>query len=208
MLYLSVETQDIEDVLAKCADIDEFKMSDLCKPGILEEIKDFETFCPSIIAFEIPDDVMKMLPKLLQYDKGMVFNRLWEIAGQATVRRQGKALSLEEVIEHVWEPVFTHWSTVQQRLIAGTIQFSEFGRYFGRLEPKTLEREIDYFVTDDNNGWVQERIEQWNEYSQIKNCIEGASVILEVVESYELQGDFGPIKLITSVVSILVCCES
>ncbi|KAJ8314906.1 hypothetical protein KUTeg_007056 [Tegillarca granosa] len=193
---------DVQDFINMCHRFAEYKMSDLCKPGILEEIKDFEEFCPSITAFEIPDDVMKMLPKLLQYDKGMVFNRMWEATGHGAAKRHGKHLSLEEVIEHVSEPVFSHWSNVQERLIAGSIMFTEFEKHFGRLDSNFLKREIDFFVTDGNNSWVQERIKQWEQYKLIRNCIDGAHVILEVVDSYELQGDFGPIKLIASVVNL------
>jgi hypothetical protein len=58
---------------------------------------------------------------------------------------------------------------------------------------------------DDNDKWVDKRLDQIQKYRNLKECMFGAEVILEVVETFELKGNFKQIRDIQMVNFLFFC---
>jgi hypothetical protein len=58
--------------------------------------------------------------------------------------------------------------------------------------------------SDNKINWIQERIDQMNKYRNLQNCLDGASVIMDVVEEFELEGDFKAIEEILKLVRFYI----
>jgi hypothetical protein len=75
---------------------------------------------------------------------------------------------------------------------------------------KTLKREfllLEGLESDNKIDWIQERTDQMNKYRNLQNCLDGASVIMDVVEEFELEGDFKAIEEMFFLVSSQFCCH-
>jgi len=67
-----------------------------------------------------------------------------------------------------------------------------------------LHLEFNLMSRGEDREWIDERLAQIHQYRELQGCVEGARAILNVVDYYELKGDFHPIKLITNVVRKLI----
>ena len=101
----------------------------------------------------------------------------------------------------VWEPVANQWKTICQKLRRGDILFSEFENFFGKTELENLRNELILLERNGDTRWVDERLDQIEKYRNLRSCAFGAEAILEVVEAFELKGDFNQIKEIQQYVS-------
>jgi hypothetical protein len=70
-----------------------------------------------------------------------------------------------------------------------------------------LKREfllLEGVESDNKIHWIQERIDQMNKYRNLQNCLDGASVIMDVVEEFELEGNFKAIEQILKLVRFYI----
>jgi hypothetical protein len=67
-----------------------------------------------------------------------------------------------------------------------------------------LKREfllLEGVESDEEIHWIQERIDQMNKYRNLQNCLD---VIMEVVEEFELKGNFNAIEQILKLVRFYI----
>ncbi|CAG2252472.1 RNF213 [Mytilus edulis] len=100
---------------------------------------------------------------------------------------------LPKIIEHC--KALEQWRTLSKKLRSGDMHFSEFDKWFKTKDRSTLKKE--FFVLFDNDGddsWIKERLDQIERHGNIRNYLYGAKAIMEVVDAFNLKGDFNQIK--------------
>ena len=127
--------------------------------------------------------------------------KMWEKKGKKCVDdKQGEPLTTDEVISMVWEPVYKNLQTISKQIRDGTMLFTEFQKHFGKLNDDFLLKELENFAVDGDSGWIKKRMEQIIEHRTVQQCVQGALVIMDVVKTYELEGNFQQISLIVEMV--------
>ena len=93
-------------------------------------------------------------------------------------------------------------------MIDGTISLAETEKVFrmfqadgGSYRYPEISEELRKLGDGGPGKWVDERIEQFNCFIAIKEHIKAASMLLRVREAYGIEGDFGDIEKIRSLVS-------
>lgn len=129
--------------------------------------------------------------------------KLWAKKGNSCVNERGKEpLTVEEVLEKVWEPVSRSLHGIKKRICDGTMLFTEFERLFGELHQDNLVKELEHLSEENDRDWIDERMRQVQEHRSVQQCVEGATVIQNVVKAYELEGNFEQMNMIIDMVCI------
>lgn len=130
--------------------------------------------------------------------------KLWERRGKKCVDdMEGVPLTTDEVLSLVWEPVYENLQAITKRIKDGTMLFSEFQKHFGSMPDEHLIKELGHFSADGDKEWIKKRMEQIQQHRMVKQCVNGAHVIMNVVETYGLEGDFQQMNLIVEMVCVL-----
>ncbi|KAK3096790.1 hypothetical protein FSP39_003301 [Pinctada imbricata] len=200
--HIHVDTSDLEKSIRKLEKMDEMRVCDLCTPGALDKIQNLNDYEPTITYFRIGEEILSELPLFLRCFKGMVFMGIWGKTGERAVRNRDEPLSVEEMMEGVWQPAHEEWTNLGEKIRTGNITFREFYKHFKDYENSIIKRELRPFIVGDQNivRWIDERLEQVDYQRVLEKCVDGARIILDVVETYDLQGDFSQIVLIEQMV--------
>lgn len=138
--------------------------------------------------------------KCFRLSEGLLFLNLWIKQGQKEVAMKQGPLTINEVIENVWQKVYKHWTSLVREIAFGDITFKEFQQHFKNIPNDKLEEQLLHLSMTSSNHWIKERLRQFNQYKILEQCVYGANVILKVVQEYKLEGDFQPIKMIEKMV--------
>ncbi|XP_021363650.1 E3 ubiquitin-protein ligase rnf213-alpha-like, partial [Mizuhopecten yessoensis] len=194
-----VKREALERRYRSLQNLDDVQMVQLCKPGVLDDMMHPNEYQPVVTAFELSPEELDLIPQMKHCFNSTVFTTKWDSTGQKVARQREEMLSIAETFEHVWQPSIVWWTSVKTKLKEGSMTFQEFSKLFGNMDSPTLEREFS--LMDENGPWIKERTDEIQLYRNLAKCVEGAKIILQVVDKYDLKGDFTPIKLITSVMS-------
>lgn len=135
--------------------------------------------------------------------QGSLFLNMWTKQGTQEVKSKGSPLTVDEVMENVWQVTYPTWTTLSKRIAEGNITFKEFQEHFKNVATDNLKQQLSY-LPGGKRDWVTERLHQVKEHRELQQCVTGASIILKVVKEYDLKGNFEPIRMILKVVIILV----
>lgn len=200
-LNISVDIQQLEEKHTAVQIIEELPLARLSKPSVLGDIMHLDTHIPEVTAFGLSTDILDVLPRMGHCLQSQAFTNMWDRIGQRAARQKAGPLTVDETMEQVWTKASTWWTDLHRDLGDGSMTFQVFNKVFERMDIETLESEFSLMEKD--GPWMQERLKQICLFRDLEKCVEGAEIILDVVKTYELKGDFGPINLITSVVSWL-----
>ncbi|KAL3881536.1 hypothetical protein ACJMK2_027968, partial [Sinanodonta woodiana] len=168
---------------------------DICESVGVDIWEDLQLYNPQIKAFELPQLVLMNLDKLESQYKSRVFFQLWEETGKTD-----KVNSLEELFSRVWIPVNEKWLTMCTEIASGHITFVQFESYLGKLsvgdDYGCIDEEMTFLNVEEKTR--KERLEQLRQHRNIRHCIRSAKIILQIVDTLGLNGDFGDIKKIAS----------
>lgn len=112
-------------------------------------------------------------------------------------------LTTDEVLSLVWKPVYENLQDISKRIQDGEMLFTEFQKHFGNMTDETLVRELEHLSVDRDRGWIEKRMEQIREIKTVQQCVNGAHIIMNVVKTYGLEGDFKQMNLIVEMVCVL-----
>ena len=195
-------TSKLEEQFKRYQDLDRVSLKNICDK--VKVPKDIKKYQPKVIAFEVDRYILDTLPEMIRCTKGNIFIFIWDKFATEFHKTILRPLEIDELIEHVWKPTFEEWQHLHHRLKTGEIFFSEFERICGRFDQKTLKREfllLEGVESDEEIHWIQERIDQMNKYRNLQNCLD---VIMEVVEEFELKGNFNAIEQILKLVRFYI----
>lgn len=130
----------------------------------------------------------------------MLFLNMWIKQGQSEEAKKQRPLTLDEVMENVWQRVYQNWTSLRTQIALGDITFNEFQQHVKNIPNGNLEEQLMHLSMTNNKDWIKGRLKQFNQYRILEQCVHGANVILKLVQEYNLEGDFQPIKMIVKMV--------
>ncbi|XP_052062680.1 E3 ubiquitin-protein ligase rnf213-alpha-like isoform X2 [Mytilus californianus] len=166
----------------------------LVKTELLENLKDPENYKPMVTVFGLCQEELNILPKILEHCKGLLFIKIWEKKGTDLKKQLGRDVHMDEVFEKVWKPALEQWRSLSKKLRSGNMLFTEFDKWFTTKDRSTLKKEFLLFDNNKNVSWIEERLDQIERHGNIRNYLYGAKAIMEVVNAFNLKGDFSQIK--------------
>lgn len=190
----------MEEKLKALENVDKYDLNMIVKTISLEERKQIKDYRPTVSVFEFSDEELEILPLINDHCQSLLFMKLWEKRG--TELSGQKVLSVKEVLDEVWLPTSEQWNDLCRRLESGNMMFSEFERFFKNTNIDNLKREFQLIAKEGNGEWIQERLVQVEKFRNLIACRFGAEAILEVVNEFELEGDFSQIEDVLELVRI------
>ena len=104
------------------------------------------------------------------------------------------------------------WQSLCSQMTEGTITLADTERVFGMFRAgegayrySEIRQELLKLSISSSNDWVTKRIEQFSCYTSIKKYVEAATMLLSFKKAYNIEGDFGDMRKICSLVSSFVC---
>lgn len=177
-------------------------LNKLVKTELLENLKDPENYKPMVTVFGLHQDELDILPKIIEHCKGLLFIKIWEKKGTELQKKLERDVKIDEVFENVWQPALEQWRTLSKKLRSGDMHFSEFDKWFETKDRSNLKKEFLLFDNDGDDSWIKERLDQIERHGNIRNYLYGAKAIMEVVDAFNLKGNFDQIKDIIKLVCI------
>ena len=195
------DTKKIEERINSFAKLEDVSLNMLCKPALVDNVTNAERYRPVILAFGLEPEVLDILPKILECSNGVLFMKLWEKRGNEMAKQKGRNLVMEEILTELWEPTYTFWCALCEKLKTGNLLFSEFEKFFKTADIDILREELIRLSRGGNTSWINKRLDQLQKYRNLRSCSFSANAIMEVVKEYDLQGDFSQIIEIIELVS-------
>jgi hypothetical protein len=195
------DTRKIEERIKRFAKLEDISLNMLCKPALVDNVANAKRYRPVILAFGLEPEVLDILPKILECSNGVLFMKLWEKRGNEMAKQKGRNLVMEEILTELWEPTYTFWCALWEKLKTGNLLFSEFEKFFKTADIDILREELIRLSRGGNTSWINKRLDQLQKYINLRSCSFSANAIMEVVKEYDLQGDFSQIIEIIELVS-------
>ncbi|KAF4115423.1 E3 ubiquitin-protein ligase rnf213-alpha isoform X2 [Onychostoma macrolepis] len=184
-------------------DIDEMDLDKLMEVHSLNQIP--SEMSGVVTYFELEDDVRSMAEVLNNYKDSYIFKTCW--VKQAAVFAENMKddgvvpseeeflITLEDLYSEIFEPCYDSYKIIYTRLKDGSITFEKvditFKAYKGKYDD--LEAEVAIICKLDRNDdqrWVQTRIQQIEQYHDLHLAVESAQVVMMVKQTLGLQGNF------------------
>ena len=195
------DTRNIDARIKDFAKLEDVSLNMLCKPALVDNVTNAERYRPVVLAFGLGQEVLDILPKILECSNGVLFMKLWEKRGNEMAKQKGRNLVMEEILTELWEPTYTFWCALCEKLKTGNLLFSEFEKFFKTADFDILREELIRLSRGGDTSWIDKRLDQLQKYRNLRSCSFGANAIMEVVKEYDLQGDFSQIIEIIELVS-------
>lgn len=114
-------------------------------------------------------------------------------------------ITIEEVNKSIVNNVFEAWEKLYLDLKSGDITFQEFGNHFGEMKKKVVNKELNLIAdtsSDDQKQWIKQRLFQFDQYKLLRERVEGAKVITDFAEQFDLKGKFDEVQKMMKLVCI------
>ncbi|XP_063420807.1 E3 ubiquitin-protein ligase rnf213-alpha-like [Mytilus trossulus] len=141
-------------------------------------------------------DFEETITEVLKFCEGVVFLKIWDTHGDLFVKQNHGPLCIDDIIRCVYFPAREDWSNLQCNLKLGTISFEKVEDIFGYSDILTVKANLQPFASNEDLSWIDERIDQLEQYRSIKICKKGASIVKEIANAYNLQGNFEIVEVI------------
>ncbi|XP_043106269.1 E3 ubiquitin-protein ligase rnf213-alpha-like isoform X2 [Puntigrus tetrazona] len=183
-------------------DIDEMDLDKLMEVHSLYQIPSKMSV---VTYFELENDVRLMAEVLNSYKDSYIFKTCW-VKEAAELAKNAKddgivpsekefLITLEDLHSEIFEPCYDAYKNIYTRLKDGSITFEEVDTTFKAYKGKynDLEEEVAIICKlnrNDDQLWVQTRIQQIEQYHELHLAVESAQVVLMVKQALGLQGNF------------------
>ncbi len=215
MFCFTVDFEGLEE--KQNIDIDEMDLDEFMEINSINQIP--SEMSGVVTYFELEDDVRSMAEVLNSYKESYIFKLCW--VKQAAVFAENSkddgiisseeelVITLEDLHNEIFELCYDGYKNIYTRLKAGSITFEEvdvtFKAYKGKYDE--LEAEVSIMCKLDRNDdqrWVQTRIQQIEQYHELHLAVESAQVVMMVKQTLCLQGDFQVLEKLLVTVSNLI----
>lgn len=137
-----------------------------------------------------------------------LFDRVWASA----LRRESKAkLTLSDVVDRIWNPVFTECCQLVESVQSKSIKLRDVDQLFRdfkdvraiRSDLRTLFSALEacYNRKIATTGWIEISVKLMEQYQSLREQAEAAKIVLDLKESLSLTGDFEIIEGVASKVT-------
>lgn len=120
-------------------------------------------------------------------------------------KTQTKSITIEEVNKFIVNIVCECWDKLYHDLKSGDITFQEFGNHFSEMKKKVVNKELNFIADMSSDGrkqWIEQRLFQFEQYKVLRECVNGAKVITEFANQFDLNGNFEQVQKMMKLVCI------
>lgn len=154
--------------------------------------------------FELQDDVRSMAEILNIFKDSYIFRLRWGNEAALFVERAEDeeldeldelTITLDVLNEEIFLPCHAAYRNIYTSLKDGSIDFEDIDEIFRAYKGKYEELAAEVAIMskqdfNDDQRWVQTRIQQIKQYHELHLAVESAKVVMMVKETLCLQGDF------------------
>lgn len=176
------------------------------KKTVFEDIQSVESYKPFIIAFKLSQQEIDSITLFVKHTKAYSFNQIMTSRGKIEKASKGRKLNITEILNEVWPRSREFWFSLCHDLQSGDLPFSDFEEYFYNEESNRAEQLanelVNFMKENEDIDWITSRLDQFHNFKMVYNCLEGATVIMNIVVKYGMTGDFSHISQIIGIVSL------
>ncbi|XP_067319963.1 E3 ubiquitin-protein ligase RNF213 isoform X2 [Anolis sagrei] len=210
LLDLCRKTQD--SVKVNITDLEEKHSENLASKALSDIVRhSISHNCDKIETYYHLSPALKKISEIVDhYKDSYVFQYCWEWAAKHLVNKvedlveeefegeeedEAATLDLEEVPTCLFKPCYDEFCRLYDCLKSGELMFSEVDTLFKDFVNHYEELKKDFKVmcdlqSQDQGGWISERIQQIQQYHELHLAVDSAKVIDKVREDLNLSGDF------------------
>ncbi|XP_053269183.1 E3 ubiquitin-protein ligase rnf213-beta isoform X1 [Pleuronectes platessa] len=166
---------------------------------------------PQVLWYHISLNVLKMSHEMHKLHQSNLVLASWVkgAASSASARRPSSApvaVSLTQVCEHIWNPLLTEFLQLGVSIAGADVTLEQIDQVLlesgdqgdGRLMKKELSLMSEMFCEPRQfrpvENWVEIRLAQIREYSQLHEAAVAAGAMLKIAEKMKLSGNFAQIQ--------------
>ncbi|XP_016116503.1 E3 ubiquitin-protein ligase rnf213-alpha-like, partial [Sinocyclocheilus grahami] len=206
--HATVDFEGLED--KRRNDIDEMDLDKFVDVHVLNQI-------PSEVRvvsyFELEDDVRYMAEVLYTYKDSYIFGKCWVNEATKFAKDKGAVSSEDDLVitpkklhSDIFTPCYNAYKNIYTALKDGSITFENIDATFKAYKKKYKELAAEVAIIcrldrSDDQGWVQTRIHQIEQYHELHLAVESAKVVKRVKQTLGLQGDFQVLEKLLNTVS-------
>ena len=155
-----------------------------------------EKVSPEVIFFQLSPKAKCMMKSLNELRHSELLPRLWKENGNRALDRVNEKrgdkglLSVDDIEELIWTPSKQELDSLVERFLSGFITLEELDKYFKVLcEKRCVAKEIN-LITSGSASLINQRIDQIEQYYELKKHVDAARSILEFKNLLGLKGNF------------------
>ncbi|XP_048179403.1 E3 ubiquitin-protein ligase RNF213 isoform X1 [Corvus hawaiiensis] len=160
--------------------------------------------------YSLRPELKEFVHKIHSFKDSVVFQQFWEEAAQKAgeeyvcdspeeeeeeEEENVPELDLDDVLSSVIRPCFDNYAMLYDDLRSGSLTLSAVDRIFREFtnHPKDLRAELNTICglwPEEDRDWVDQRVQQIQQYYEMHVTFDAAKIIAHVKESLGLSGDF------------------
>uniref|UniRef100_A0A8C3ET01 RING-type E3 ubiquitin transferase n=1 Tax=Corvus moneduloides TaxID=1196302 RepID=A0A8C3ET01_CORMO len=174
--------------------------------------------------YSLRPELKEFVHKIHSFKDSVVFQQFWEEAAQKAgeeyvcdspeeeeeeeaEEENVPELDLDDVLSSVIRPCFDNYAMLYDDLRSGSLTLSAVDRIFREFtnHPKDLRAELNTICglwPEEDRDWVDQRVQQIQQYHEMHLTFDAAKIIAHVKESLGLSGDFSILENLLHIVSI------
>uniref|UniRef100_A0A8C3EPZ3 RING-type E3 ubiquitin transferase n=1 Tax=Corvus moneduloides TaxID=1196302 RepID=A0A8C3EPZ3_CORMO len=154
--------------------------------------------------YSLRPELKEFVHKIHSFKDSVVFQQFWE---EAAEEENVPELDLDDVLSSVIRPCFDNYAMLYDDLRSGSLTLSAVDRIFREFtnHPKDLRAELNTICglwPEEDRDWVDQRVQQIQQYHEMHLTFDAAKIIAHVKESLGLSGDFSILENLLHIVSI------
>lgn len=163
---------------------------------------------PKANPWKLPEDVLSVLP---EFERELLSKIFCKLFSTTAAEKQPELMSTTfwRAFLILWRDVKKEWDMLCEKMIGGLITLTETERIFrmftdtdGSHNFGEISDELSKIADSRDKSWVEDRITQFKLYTEIRQHVEAAHVMLQLKEVYQMSRGFKYIEQIFNPVSI------
>ncbi|XP_064378919.1 E3 ubiquitin-protein ligase RNF213 isoform X2 [Dromaius novaehollandiae] len=172
--------------------------------------------------YSLSQKLKECAQKMYTFKDSLIFQQFWEEAAQDTreededeisEEQEVPALGLEDVFDSLISPCFESYERLYDDLRSGSLTLSAVDRIFQEFtdhseDIKTELNTICKLRPGEERDWVDQRLQQIQQYHELHLTLDAAKIIANVKESLNLSGDFSILENLLDITEKLECYKT
>ncbi|XP_077184308.1 E3 ubiquitin-protein ligase RNF213 isoform X2 [Paroedura picta] len=159
------------------------------------------------VYYNLSPDQKNIFENIYTFKESHIFRYCWVraakdlLGSQEDLIEEEDALSLDDVLKLIYEPCYSDFCRLYSTLESGELTFAEVNSLFGDFTNnyEELKKDLKMMCNQchkDDGKWINERVQQIQQYHELHLAVDSAKVINKVKEDLSLSGDFTVLRLL------------
>ncbi|XP_068769747.1 E3 ubiquitin-protein ligase RNF213 isoform X2 [Struthio camelus] len=170
--------------------------------------------------YSLSQRLKEFAQKMHSFKDSLIFQQFWEEAARDTgeeyeisEEQEVPALDLENVFDSLINPCFESYERLYDDLRSGSLTLSAVDTIFQELtnHSEDIKTELNIICKlrpGEERDWVDQRLQQIQQYHELHLTFDAARTIINVKESLNLSGDFSILKNLLDITEKLECYKT